>query len=177
MKKFAKFSIVFLGIFVVFSGLIFVSATNDEPQAYTINEPYEYPIVPGTPEWAEMYSYRQMVEACEIPEEILHNMTTEALVESVITYPLSTKLYEYNDVQTGYDAWVNQFNGLQELERRSDALDCLTTYCISSYQSNSVEDNFEQYVAESLYGIWTNSLESDISPYYTDIVSIYNTPK
>lgn len=160
MKRSAKIALLCLGLYVLCSGLFFAGAALWGPQAYTIHEPYEYPVVPGTPEWAGMYTYGQMVAACEIPEEILLHMTTEALVETVVTYPLATVLYEYNHVQLGYDAWVRQFNGLQELERRGDALDCLAAYC----QSNRGEDIFEQYVAESLYEIWTGRLEKEPSP-------------
>lgn len=51
-----------------------------EEPTYPITESYQYPVVPGMEEWAKLGSLQEMAEACQIPEEILSKMTTEALV-------------------------------------------------------------------------------------------------
>ena len=52
--------------------------------AYTIDIPYEFPIQTGTPEWAELNTHRQKRIVSQVPEDILHAMTTEALLETVL---------------------------------------------------------------------------------------------
>ena len=46
-----------------------------------ITEAYEYPVVPGMEEWKKLKSLPEMAEACQIPEDILDSMTTEALMQ------------------------------------------------------------------------------------------------
>ena len=54
----------------------------------TINEPYVYPILPGTKEWESFKSKSEMMDACQIPSEIVVAMSTKALTLSVINHPL-----------------------------------------------------------------------------------------
>ena len=58
--------------------------------------PYEYPIQPGTDEWKKFTTVAQMVEVCQIPEKKLKNMTTEALVETVLNYPLLLNSFSHH---------------------------------------------------------------------------------
>ncbi len=64
---------------------------------------YEYPIVPGTPEWAEFESHVEMIEACQIPEDILTNMCTHGLIVTCLNYPLLSDILVFNIIQLGYD--------------------------------------------------------------------------
>ena len=97
-----------------------------------IETPYEYPVVPGTSEWAELEDFPSKIEACQIPENILKNMSTEALVETVLNYPLF-KIYFFYDKATLYDGYKDIFNGIQELETREDAGD----YLLDFYQQET----------------------------------------
>lgn len=88
--------------------------------AYTIDIPYEFPIQTGTPEWAELNTHRQKRIVSQVPEDILHAMTTEALLETVLNYPLLADIYAYNSTEMGIETVSEQFNGLKELLNRSD---------------------------------------------------------
>lgn len=95
---------------------------------YTIDEPYEYPIKPGTDEWFSIESHADKVEMLQIPQEILENMTTRALVESVVNYPYFPDMDAFSTPELGYMAVRDGFNGLQELENRPDGMSCLSAY-------------------------------------------------
>lgn len=54
-------------------------------------------------------------EVCQIPEDILGSMTTEALIETVVNYPLFINVFAYDNKKTGLEHVIGYFNGLQEL--------------------------------------------------------------
>ena len=111
--------------------IILTSCQNSEP-SYTITEPYQYPVVPGTEEWDEFKSLQEMIDASQIPEDILKNMTTKALVESVINYPLAINICAYADLGAGHMEGLKNvseyFNGLPELYSRADAIEELDKF-------------------------------------------------
>lgn len=72
----------------------------------------------------------EIVEALQIPEDILRQMPTAILVQTCLEYPLFADLVLYDTPQKGMDALIAQFNGLQELMKRKDAgLELLKIYC------------------------------------------------
>jgi hypothetical protein len=82
---------------------------------------YEFPIKPGSEEWAAFESHREMVVATQIPDEVLINMSTEALIGTVLNYPLLGDMFAFNTMQQGFDAVEANFNGLTTLLQRPDA--------------------------------------------------------
>jgi len=82
---------------------------------------YEYPVKPGTKEWKAFSSSVEMRKACQVPETSLHGMSTPALIESVLNYPLFGDMHLYNSLQKGFEAVTARFNGIQELLKRRDA--------------------------------------------------------
>jgi len=86
-----------------------------------ISDAYEFPVKPGTPEWAALESHDQMLQACQVPENLLRRMSTKGLVETVLNYPLYGDMLAYLDLQEGFDNVAANFNGLSELLKRSDA--------------------------------------------------------
>ena len=82
---------------------------------------YDYPIKPGTSEWSQFDDHAEMVDACQIPEDVLKTMSTDALIETVLNYPLLDDIYAYDTFQEGFDAVSEHFNGLLELLNRGDA--------------------------------------------------------
>jgi len=82
---------------------------------------YKFPIKGGTPEWKALTTHHQIVEALQIPEDILKNMATKALVRTCLSYPLYPDMWAYNSLQEGFERVTAGFNGLQELLKRKDA--------------------------------------------------------
>jgi hypothetical protein len=103
---------------VSFQASAYEGSTDDGE--YTIDEPYEYPIEPGTDEWKALKTHEQKLDISQIPEETLHNMTTEALLDTVLNYPLLIDIMAYNSTEKGIVAVSEQFNGLEELLNRDD---------------------------------------------------------
>ena len=95
---------------------------------YSITEAYQYPLVPGMEEWKTLDSLQKKAEACQIPEDILGSMTTEALIETVVNYPLFINVFAYDNKKTGLEHVKGYFNGLQELYERNDAIEKTEIY-------------------------------------------------
>ena len=103
-------------------------------QDRTIDTPYQYPIMPGSAEWAQLESRTEMVKRCQIPQNILRRLSTDALLQTILDYPLLFEmriLYWNNnesDKELGFRHIADTFNGLQEFMRRDDALQTLNKY-------------------------------------------------
>lgn len=98
-----------LKYFALFVTLFFTSS------AQQISSVYNYPIKPGTDEWKALKTHKEMLAACQIPQNILNNMTTEALVESCLDYPLFSDILAYNETQNGFSKIASRFNGLGQV--------------------------------------------------------------
>lgn len=159
MKRACKAALFLLSIICLFALAMGVT-DNPEPQ-YTIDTPYEYPILPGTQEWIDLDDTLARRRACQIPEEVLHNMTTAALFQSVLDYPFLCDMYAFNTIQLGYETVKRRFNGLQELESRPEYLDELTNYCLQSYSLEEGEKSLKDYMAEDMYRIVSSELDTE----------------
>jgi hypothetical protein len=94
-----------------------------------INEPYIYPIRPGTEKWVLLGGTMERVQACQIPPDILTNLETSALAETCLAFPFFSDVFLYNDLQTGFEKVKSYFNGLPELLKRNDAgMKLMSTY-------------------------------------------------
>jgi hypothetical protein len=82
---------------------------------------YEFPVKPGTPEWYELTNAAQRIEACQIPDLLLLNMSTLGLVETCVKYPLMGEITAANNYIHAFNNILNFFNGFQELLARKDA--------------------------------------------------------
>ena len=86
---------------------------------------WDYPVKPGTEEWKALLNDADMVKACQIPTDILKEITTTELAALCLNYPLKIKFYAYNNVLTGIRQVAAEFNGMQELLLRKDNAQCL----------------------------------------------------
>ena len=97
-------------------------AVTEEPQGYYITEPYEYPILPGTAEWEALpNNLAAKVNACAVPLDTLEHMTTGALLETVLTYPLLDNIFAFNTIEQGIESVSGYFHGINVLREREDA--------------------------------------------------------
>lgn len=103
----------------------YVNSIPDDTDQHTVDlipsDAYDYPIKPGTSEWNKLNSFNEIINACQIPEDILKNMSTRGLVETVVNYPFGALYSSSNNPQDGVNRAVSHFNGLSELFRRKDA--------------------------------------------------------
>ncbi len=74
----------------------------------------------NTEEWAELKTYQDKLEICQINEEDLTNLSTEELFDVCMAYPNLGDFIFSNSLQAGYEKVVKNFNGLQEFLNRDD---------------------------------------------------------
>lgn len=82
---FRKRGLIFL-VFAVLGALLFAQVLANS------STPYQYPYSTDGPEWQAM-SRPQRVEACQIPTQVLRGMSTKALVDTVLKYPMGADLF------------------------------------------------------------------------------------
>lgn len=98
-----------------------------------------------------------MLDVCQIPEDKLQGMTTEALLETVLAYPLITDYYAYNSIEDACDIMYNEFNGFRELFSKNDVRTVLTEnmkkqkFYLQQEQSRQRHRNFLQHLQLSIY--------------------------
>ncbi len=88
---------------------------------YTIDSPYEFTLTPKDEEWDNIKTKGEALSYCYIPDDILKDMTTAALVETVLEYPFITDYFSYNSYLEAARVFEREFNGFKELFKRKDA--------------------------------------------------------
>ena len=86
---------------------------------------WDYPVKPGQKEWEQFTTHSEMVQACQIPNDVLKRISTQDLLKLCLNYPLQFDFYAYNTVDEGLRAVLSQFNGLQEFISRPDCFEVL----------------------------------------------------
>ncbi|MDO4733320.1 MAG: hypothetical protein Q4B50_07405 [Bacillota bacterium] len=118
-------------IFFLLCLLLLLSAC--ENRGYSITEPYEYPAYPGTEEWEALGKRMEKMEIIDylrVPEDILQNMTTDALIQTVLDFPYASDPLAYEDRRSGFDAHFENNSGLSELYAREDCLEKCELYLV-----------------------------------------------
>lgn len=110
-----------------------IPITPDIPAAPDPTEgAYEYPITPWkTPEiWKAFDNNVDKINACQIPEEVLAELTTPQLIVTCARYPLGANCMAFNTRVQGFEAILDcyKFNGIRELLGREDLAEALVEY-------------------------------------------------
>lgn len=71
--------------------------------------------------WRTFQSFGEMMEATQIPEDILKELPTDTLVALCMNHPMAGVYMCYNNQLKGAMTVMKHFNGFQELKRRADA--------------------------------------------------------
>ncbi|MDO4733415.1 MAG: hypothetical protein Q4B50_07885 [Bacillota bacterium] len=178
MKKYLAFILAML-LLLAFSASAFASEPigmiEEETIEYPFTEPYEYPIVPGTDEWAELDSLSEMIDACHVPQMALDNMTTEASLETVFNYPLLGNIFAYDSAQKGFEKVRCYCNGLQELWFRTDLVQILENLL----STDSFEEDYN-IAQRTLVTVLLDNLQGSIaaSPMFLNYTLVdRNTPR
>ena len=119
MKKSLTLATIIILLLVVFVKVFHTHINSNHK--YTITTPYEYPITPEDPKWAELDTNPKKIRACRVPDEIIAKMTTEALLETVLNHPLSTNMFVYSSYGVGFNTIKELYGtGLGQLMLRTD---------------------------------------------------------
>jgi len=111
---------------------------------------WDYPVKPGSQEWASFTTGQQMLEACQVPEKILETLSTKDLVKICLNYPLFFDYTAFNDERKGISAMIENFTGLNELTKRKDGvIELINTYreypVLTQIQQESSKDYYTPY--------------------------------
>ena len=118
--------------------LISSYACNSQNPTYTITNPYKFPITPeNREEWKKLTSIFSKKDACQIPQNIVESMTTEALIETVLAYPIFPVEQAFTEPAYALDGYLD-FNGFIELFSRNDAATILFKMYIDENYSKDI---------------------------------------
>jgi hypothetical protein len=117
------FKVLYSSVIVLF--ILLFSCTKDDSdkkncQPFIISDSYQYPIKPGTTEWAALGSLSARIQASIIPQQTLETISTSGLIESLLNYPFIQDYMVSNAMQTGFEFTKSQNPGFSELYGRSD---------------------------------------------------------
>ena len=114
---------------------------------YAIAEAYDYPILPGTDAWKGLRSNQEKFEATDVPLWIAENMTTEALIETVLTWPMFPFAAAYNDPSIVLEIQMEfaPFAPLKELLKREDA-PAVVLEAYRAFDTAALYDDLPNYV-------------------------------
>ncbi|MFC0627378.1 hypothetical protein [Kribbella deserti] len=82
---------------------------------------YSYPVLPGTAAWKRLTTHDEMLRVTQVPAAALAGMSTAALVDTVLRYPLYDDMLAFNNPQQGFDKMSSRFSGFAALASRPDA--------------------------------------------------------
>lgn len=105
--------------------------------AQVTEKPYEFPVKPGTEQWVNLGSSKEMDEVCIIPDQVLSALSTKALLFTCLDYPRLIDIFLADNLQSGFNFSSNHFNGLKELLKRPD----LGQVLIKSYVNIDIQKN------------------------------------
>lgn len=176
MKKIIYFLLASVSI-VSFCSLSAQTTSASFNLDYTVDTAYEYPIVPGTPEWNELNSLDEKIAACHVDDNLLASMTTPALLETVLNYPLLINMYAYSYPEMGINSVAQYFNGLNLLFARNDAYD----YMIALSQTTTYSEEDPETIVKNnclislIHYIENNNISPlVVTPGGSNVESYYN---
>ena len=138
---------------------------------YSITEPYDFSSVTEQPEWFSR-STAERLSDCNIPEDILHELTTRALIDTISSHPLRGCYYNSNFIPAKVMLeWMERsFNAVPELYSREDGIAELEQW-IAEMEALSREELREKgyfftdiIVAEALLGEMQARAEAEGEP-------------
>lgn len=142
MKKILSCIVVILFLILLAIGTQMVGHETSS-NTYTITEPYVYPLERGSEEWLAMQPDDRR-NAYQVPSDIINNMTTEALLQTVITNPYFSDIWAYSPLQQGAEVACEMLSGFAELLEREDLPEVLEQYKEEFGEgNNSTEENVE----------------------------------
>ena len=137
----------------------------------TINEPYSFaPIIDSDIWYSNDQSER--VAAMQVPEDILRNLTTEALVTTCLRFNFEFDYGAYDNALFGMMTILNnEFNGYKELQKRPDAayelLKKMRSMDPHTYAKAFDPESYDIYYPDKsilIFGFFSTMLASDFYP-------------
>lgn len=103
------------------------------------DEPFTFEKVTDPAIWRTFNNLEEMMEACQLPKEMLSVISTENLIQTIMNHPLYGIYTAYNNEFGGVNVILGNFNGFEELQRREGAAEAVIEY----YAATNVEKMVE----------------------------------
>lgn len=100
------------------------STTGNKTRAFT-SQTFSFDSVTKPEIWKTFQTLEEMQSACQIPDDVLSNLSTEELVQICMDYPLFGNYLAYDNETFGIKKVMAGFNGFEELKKRTDAAEKL----------------------------------------------------
>ena len=105
--------------------------TDDLSEQY-LNDPITFLADTSFTSWAHIKGLANRIKACETPDSILSVMTTEALLKSILNYPLNYSILCYDNPLSGVETISKKSSLHQVFASRPDAGTWLVLYFLNS---------------------------------------------
>ena len=149
--------LIFVVIFIIFNCQV--------SNAQIIVQPYKYPVTKGSAEWDSIKDYRKLRSVCQIPLNVVNQMTTEALFESVLDYPLIGDAFVFSTFQTGVENLKINFRAFEVLNNRID----LGKVLIDQYVKFAVDEiNTESLIIKGEHSVKLSFIELMLGQEFTN---------
>ena len=106
----------------------------------TSRSTFSYDSVTSPEVWKTFMSFEEMMNATQIPEDILKELPTDTLVALCMNHPLADNYIYYNNQINGVLSVMKRFNGFQELKRRADAAEKVLDF----YEKMDIDYNVKE---------------------------------
>lgn len=115
--------------FIHYENEEYLDLVKDKIESMAMERPadsYNYPIYPGMVGWRVFDSTWKMITTIEIPDDMLKEMSTEALMQGIWEYPFFIEASTVSfSLQHSYEALLPYINIGREFLSRDDAAECL----------------------------------------------------
>ena len=123
-KAFGVVAILVICVICTIAIVIHFTSTSGSDREYSITEPYDYDSIINTARWRGMPMRSARGAELAIPENIYKNMTTKALLQSIVSYPFLIDLFAFNSYREGfltlYQEREELYHEINELVSRDD---------------------------------------------------------
>lgn len=117
-----KYYFLFLVLGCMF---LFIGCQKPKEHEYNITTLYEFPVKPGDEEWENLQSTEEMVEAMQIPEDVLKSTTTDALIKTMLDSNFMFQFFVYEESFSSVESLEETYNVFRELQSRPDYIEKL----------------------------------------------------
>jgi hypothetical protein len=113
------FSLSMLLVFMVFSFSPANANTFNYSTILDTSSPSYSPIIESD-RWAQLDGRNERVAACQIPDMIQNNLSTENLLDLALDYPFMIELFAFDTYREGFLRMYKEYSVLEELTKRDD---------------------------------------------------------
>src|SRR5574344_27404 len=137
-----------------FSGTV-TKASADYSVSVQANKPIEYFTTIDFKSWTSIRGLDNRFAACDTPDYTLKRMTTEALVKSILHYPLNYIIFAYDDPQMAINIVFKHSRLHRELSKREDAAAAI----VKAFAETSIDMNIGKSCFDDDYKVLSYSNE------------------